>query len=289
MPFTNRDAARHFESLQTKSGIRKVVAEMRKLDDAGRAIMLRAISEEMTQAKKEKTLALLTSQVSETDKHIHLMLADAITESYVIGVNLVHRQLRQIRFKPVAGAPTLRNITPVILSTSPDMKPHLQAVNALLSGAYLDFGNTMRGYIQGAERILNETLKQQIRSNIAVERLKGTSIYDIKKLVRKEFEDRGFTVLLDRGGRQWTLDHYSEMLARTHTMRANNEAVINRAADFGVDIVEVKGTDPCTMCQEYIGKVFSISGQSNEYPKLMEEPPFHPRCRCGLLLRPDLK
>ena len=289
MPFTKKDALRQFENLQSRTGIKKVVSEIRKLDDVGRTIMIRAISEEMTQAKKERTMALLISETQATDQKIRLLLQDAMTSSYVEGVNLAHRQLRQIRFKPVAGMPNLRNISVAVIETSPDMKPHINAVNNLLSDAYLDFGNTMSGYNRGAERILNDTLKRQIRSDIAVGRLQGTSVSEIKNIVKQEFADKGFTVLIDRGGRKWTLDHYSEMVARTHIIKANNEAVINRAADFGVDVVEIIEPDPCTICQRYDGKIYSLSGKSDNYSKLVEQPPYHPNCRGSLLLRPDLQ
>jgi len=185
------------------------------------------------------------------------------------------------------GAPSL---TVQMLQTVPFMKPHLQAVNALLSDAYLDFGTTMTGYVRGAERILNDALRKQIRSNIGAGRLEGEGVAAVKKVVKETFSDRGFTVLIDRGGRQWSLDQYSEMVTRTHIIKANNEGVVNRAGDFEIDIVEVDthGAED-SLCEPQEGKIYSISGKSKNYPPLADnDPPFHPNCKHTLLLRPDL-
>ncbi len=186
-------------------------------------------------------------------------------------------------------APTLK-VTVELLKTSNVFKPHLQAVNALLSDAYLDFGNAMNGYVRGAEKLLNDALKRQIRSEIAFGRLEGSSISDIKKIVKETIGDRGFNVLIDKGGRQWSLGNYSEMLARTHINKANNEAAINRTREFGVDIVEISNsgaTDEACTSEE--GKIYSISGESQNYDSLDgHEPPYHPNCTHNLIPRPDL-
>ena len=180
-------------------------------------------------------------------------------------------------------------VTIETLKTDPNLKPHLQVVNNLLSNSYADFGNTMTGFVKGAENILNEATKQQLRGQIAFGRLEGEGIPKIKSDLTKTIKSEGFTVLLDRGGRKWAVGRYAEMLARTHILEANNEAIINRAKEVGTDIVEVSNHSTVTpLCQQYEGKIYSLSGNSSNYPKLPSEPPFHPNCKHFLLLRPDL-
>lgn len=279
------------ERLDSVAGTNQLLREIKKLDDTGREIILQAISTELSSAKKEQVLTYLKSAVTETDKVVRNWLIKGISSTYVYGSNLTVRQLKSISFKPAPHLPKLKPITVEMLNTVPAMKPHLEAVNTLLSDAYLDFGNTMNGYVKGAERILNDTLKKQVRSKIAEGRLEGASVAEIKKVVREGFSDRGFTVLLDRGGREWTLDRYSEMLTRTHLLKSNNDGVINRASDFEVDIVEIStiGSDD-ELCASQEGRIYSISGKSKEYEPLGDnDPPYHPNCRHTLLMRPDLE
>lgn len=280
--------------LDTKAGVGTLLRSIAKLNNAGRDVILRALSTEMTAQKKEQFLSVLRSQAANTDKEVRDWLAKGLTETYVAGMNQA-KELYQTAVSSGKGAKLEKalsgKITVTTLTTSTALAPHLQAVNALLSDAYLDFGGAMTGYVRGAERILNDQLKRQLRSTIAVGRLEGESIAAVKKTVKETFANKGFTVLLDKSGKQWELERYSEMLARTHIIKANNEAVVNRASDFKVDIVEVSshGSDDY-LCASEEGKIYSISGDSENYPSLGgHEPPYHPNCRHTLLLRPDLR
>ena len=279
------DTKKIIAQLDSLADVNALLRIVKKLDDAGRQILIEAIGGQLSDGKKQQVLALLRGQILGQDKALRDWLTQSINKVYVAGMNQANK-LYSVATGKAVGA----KITVSLLTTTPNLAPHLQAVNALLSDAYLNFGKTMDGYIKGAETILNDALKRQIRSNIAQGRLEGAAIKEIKATVKDAFVDRGFTVLVDRGGRQWTLDRYSEMLAKTQIIDANNEGVVNRASDFGVDIVEISdhgATDDA--CQSQEGKIYSISGNSDNYPPLAgNEPPFHPNCGHTLLLRPDL-
>lgn len=281
-----------YPNLDTIAGVNKLVAIISKLDTNGRQVILSALSTELSEAKKQQVLTLLRQHVTATDIEVRAWLVEGITASYIAGANHTVKVLKSIGFKaPEALGGGLININAEMLMTAPFMKPHLEAVNTLLSSSYLDFGNTMTGYMKGAEQILNDGLKRQIRSNIAAGRLEGTAIADIKKTVKETIGNRGFTVLIDKGGRQWDLGTYSEMLTRTHINEAANEAAINRNSDFGVDIMEVSSngaTDEACASEE--GQIYSISGNSENYDPLSgHEPPYHPNCTHNLIPRPDLQ
>lgn len=279
------DPKKYMAGLDKVAGFNALVAIVNKLDDAGRAIVLKAIGSELTDTGKRSALAAISQAAGKTDKEVSAWLIKGISKTYVSGANYAQSQLVS-KIKVKGFTP----ITVEMLSSGGLMAPHLTAVNSLLSDAYLDFGSTMTGYVKGAERILNDSIKRQVRQKIAVGRLEGSSIREVKNTVRDAFADRGFTVMLDRSGREWSLGNYSEMLARTHIIKANNEGVVNRASDFGIDIVQVSShgaTDD--ICSEQEGKIYSISGDSKKYDSLSgNEPPFHPNCKHTLLLRPDL-
>lgn len=185
---------------------------------------------------------------------------------------------------------TKLRITPDDIKIARDLSIHSGAINALLSDTYLDFANGMNGLVRGAEQKINEAFKRQIRAQILAREVTGKSIDKVKREIVDLLGKQGFAVLKDRGGNTWTLRRYSEMLARTHTIRASNEALINRANQFEVDIVQVSThSGACPICVPYEGKLYSLSGNSSEYPRLDIQLGLHPNCRHVLLMRPDLQ
>ncbi|MFA5337656.1 MAG: phage minor capsid protein [Candidatus Omnitrophota bacterium] len=49
---------------------------------------------------------------------------------------------------------------------------------------------------------------------------------------------------------------------------------------YGIDLVQVDAhSGACEICQSYQGKVYSISGNDKDFPKLQERPPYHKGCR----------
>lgn len=267
-----------------RANIDELVKIVDKLDSAGRAVVLESIGTELTDTKKKKFIEKIKLSAIAADKEVKEWLVGSVSEMYVGGMNTADNKIKKYGIKTGVGKMTVE-----ILKSAKEMSPHLAAVNSLLSDAYLDFGNSMTGYVRGAEHIVNDTMKRQVRQKLAVGRLDGAGIREITKIVKEELGDQGFTVLLDRGGRKWSLKSYSEMLARTHLIKANNEATINRALDFDIDIMEVSSHNTeCPICLPYEGKKFSISGNSKEYGKLEAIPPYHPNCKHSLLPRPDL-
>jgi hypothetical protein len=89
---------------------------------------------------------------------------------------------------------------------------------------------------------------------------------------------------VDAAGRRWDLLNYSEMLTRTKIREAVSRGTEDRLTANGLDLVQIVGpTLVVDWCGEYRGKVFSISGESDEFPPLASTPnggtPFHPRCK----------
>ena len=186
--------------------------------------------------------------------------------------------------------PPDKKVTEGTIKTDPNMTGHLYAVNALLDDTYLDFGKGFNDYARGAEKILNEATRRQMRNKILEGRLKGSSVQKISKEIQGNLQNKNFQFsLIDRGGKKWSIADYSNMLTRTHLIKANNEGTINRANEYNIDIVQISNhATACPTCMKYENKIYSLSGSSKKYPQLDLQPPFHPNCRHAILLRPDL-
>ena len=90
--------------------------------------------------------------------------------------------------------------------------------------------------------------------------------------------------IIDRNGGviEFDVGYYAKMVATTQTRQASVLARHQRLRDLGVDLVMVIGSSSENFCTEFVGKVFSISGNHPKYPPLADlpwgGPPFHPNC-----------
>lgn len=97
------------------------------------------------------------------------------------------------------------------------------------------------------------------------------------QLLTKRLMRQGVTGFVDKAGKNWSLANYSKMAVATLTNEAVNSGTIEtmQARDF--DLVEINSVrNPSAICKPHEGKVYSISGDNPDYPKLDPQPPFHP-------------
>lgn len=98
----------------------------------------------------------------------------------------------------------------------------------------------------------------------------------------KKFKDGEFVTIVDKNGvtRQYNVDAYAEMVARTKLIEATTAGVVSSTLDCGGDLVQISAHNTlCEVCQEYEGKIYSITGNDPDFPDVTELPPFHPNCQ----------
>jgi hypothetical protein len=96
----------------------------------------------------------------------------------------------------------------------------------------------------------------------------------------KALEDNGITAFVDNAGRSWNLDTYAEVVARTTPREAVSHGTINRILEDGRDLIQISQHGiTCEKCAPLQGKVFSLTGRTEGYPRYMNYIPVHPRCR----------
>lgn len=117
---------------------------------------------------------------------------------------------------------------------------------------------------------------------------------DFVERLRRE----GITAFTDKSGRDWSLHTYGSMICRTTAHQAEVMAVVTR--DVAQDLYMIKGVgDPCGLCARYQNRVYSKSGESQDFPPLADAfgkiDPFgpntltntwltiHPNCRCAVV------
>lgn len=171
-----------------------------------------------------------------------------------------------------------------------DSQIHKDAVTLLVDNTTLDLLTANGTIKQQVTRFVRQTQQQviedsQISKRIAEGMIEGET--------RKQISDKilsDFTKQLDEGkfitvnGRNYDPEAYSRLVARSRFTEASNNANVNAALQYGVDLVQVSvNSGSCDICDEFQGKIFSISGNDPDFPALEDRPPYHPNCRHQLL------
>jgi hypothetical protein len=112
------------------------------------------------------------------------------------------------------------------------------------------------------------------------------------KALEQRLRDKGVSAFTDKGGRVWNLQDYSRMVMRTNTRQAVVQGALTRMSAQGVNIGQISvDENPCPICEQWQGQLFSIDGSVEEYQgeavltldEMDGGPPFHPSCEHTVL------
>jgi len=113
--------------------------------------------------------------------------------------------------------------------------------------------------------------------------VEGATRLDVSKAIKERLIDEGRPFFLDRAGRKWDLDRYSEMVARTTTREAATTGTINRLSEHNIWLAQVSAHNAGDFCLYYENVIVFIGDDPNPtpYPPISAiegGPPFHPQC-----------
>lgn len=171
---------------------------------------------------------------------------------------------------------------------------NIQSKRIITSTAYSDYDI---GLDSGAKK-LNRLLRFSQQVNITENELnksitegfsKNKSIYGVRKKAQeallKDALDKKYITVVNKNGVpvDYNIKSYAKLVARTKYIQAQADGTVNLAVAYGSDLVQVSSHNtPTPLCQQFEGKIFSISGEDKRFPALIAEPPFHPNCRHSL-------
>lgn len=170
---------------------------------------------------------------------------------------------------------------------------HQDAVLALVDDTARAFAESMTGVKRSARTILGKAVREQITQAIAKGFIGGETTRTVKAAIKDVVREQGITALIDKGGKKWTLDRYSEMLFRTKAVEARNRGLANRVVEFNYDLVQVSNhSSEHEECAVWEGRILSVSGQTKGYPTVAQAEAgglFHPNCKHAInVLIPSL-
>jgi len=88
---------------------------------------------------------------------------------------------------------------------------------------------------------------------------------------------------------RWRPDKYARMYSNTRDGQLRDEIFQDQLIAVGSDVVQVSSHGTTTpICQQFEGKVYSLTGNTPGLPVLQQRAPFHPNCKHVLLSRPNM-
>lgn len=158
-----------------------------------------------------------------------------------------------------------------------------RAIQALIQETIAQVESThlqlLRSTLDAYRTVIAEAGAPQVVAGVATRRQAAQSALN-------RFAARGITGFVDRGGRRWDIESYTEMATRTAVGRAQVDGTLARYTDAGRDLVIVSDApQECRTCRPWEGKVLSVSGATPGRPTVADATAaglFHANCRHAL-------
>lgn len=216
--------------------------------------------------RKIQALAQIDVILGELDQESQSWLEQKMKQAYIIGKN------DTVTLLDGAGVTIAKTFSQI----------DKEAVKVMTSEAFTYFGEAISGVKRHMTQILDQATKQRITALLTEGKITGATKNQISNSIAGLLKD-GFIALKDRAGREWKIENYADMLARTKLLEATNQGMKNALLADGYDLVQVTDHQgSCGMCAPFEGKIYSISGNSSKYPALKaaeEGGLFHPNCK----------
>lgn len=170
---------------------------------------------------------------------------------------------------------------------------HTNAIAALVDDASTSFGDSLSGVARSANTIMGKAYREALTQKIAEGMIGGKARKEVTKIIKGTLEQQGLSAITDKGGKNWSLDRYADMLFRTKSVEARNRGMINRMVENDYDLVQVSAhSGTCDLCAPWEGAILSARGLTPGYPTVADaenDGLFHPNCRHAInVLIPSL-
>lgn len=208
----------------------------------------------------KENIAIMSKALKGVDKDINKMLTDI---SLKTAANLEPGYAEMVKDGILKGATPIEksaSIQQIVKEVQKQVKQSLNLTNTtMLSKAKSGYVNLVNATSSKAIEILNKSTLEVITGAESRQTALCSTI--------KEFNDNGIAGFVDKLGRNWTPEAYTNMVLRTSVSNTANGVQLARADDYEIDYVEVSshsGARP--KCAKDQGKVFCKSGKDKKYP-----------------------
>ncbi len=152
---------------------------------------------------------------------------------------------------------------------------HTDAVDVLADNLVNRLGEAVTTVGRQAEDFYRRVALDEVTLGL----LEGSTRKNVTDAMQQRLRASKFSAFTDRAGRKWSLENYTQMVARTTTREAVSVGTANRLLENGHDLVTIsEHAHKEDECSAYDGQTFSMTGATPGYDVLDQYPPFHPNC-----------
>lgn len=220
-------------------------------------------------ANRKAILAQIEEILTETGDDVQAFLEKEIPKYYQSGFKDADKQLNNI-----SGVDTI--------AKTGFNRVHKEAIASLVDDASTAFAESLTGVNRSARLLLGKATRDLLTQKMAEGTIGGKALREVRATLKGILQEQGLDSLVDKGGKSWSLDRYSEMLFRTKAVEARNRGLANRMAENGYDLVQVSSHGADDVCGQWEGKILSLNGDTPGYPTVADAEAdglFHPNCR----------
>ena len=239
----------------------RLAAELRRID-------LTAFA----RGRAETLLAQVERIITGLNSGVYKWAKNSLPQSYERGIDLAAERLRALG---------------VTRFVAYDANIHTSAINILVDDVSVELlmaNDSMKKFFhrvirQTQQRLLEDT---EISRLIAEGLIEGQARRTVSDVILRELREKmGNEQFIIINGRNYKPESYASLIARTRTREATSLGTINTSLRYGIDLMQWDAHfEPCEYCQQFSGRVYSISGADTDFPMLREKPPLHPNCKC---------
>lgn len=217
---------------------------------------------------RKQKLANITEILKDLKVDVDAFIEKEIEKQYTAGAL---QAIRELKSQGVEG-----------IEMSAFNRIHREAIKNLVSETQSAFLVGMQGVAKDANVVLGRAVRDQITMRLLEGSISSRVMREVKNNIVNDLKDRGLSALIDKGGKRWSLDNYSQMIIRTKLAESRNRGVANKTAEMGYDLVIVSTHGSKHFeCARWEGQILSMTGFNKNYPTLDDATSsglFHPNC-----------
>lgn len=222
--------------------------------------------------RAETLIRQIEAIVLSLDKNTYLWAKKYIQGSYNMGIDIAYEEMKKLK---------------VLRFVDYSAKIHTASVQVLIESVVIDLikaNESIKNLIGSFIRVTQQSLLEdaEISRVIAQGLIEGESRRTVSNALLKKFQEQlGNEQFIVINGRNYQPKYYSELIARTRTREATSRGTINTCLRYSVDLVQWDThSEICEYCQQFAGRVYSLTGTDPDFPMLLQKPPLHPNCKC---------
>jgi Phage minor capsid protein 2 len=225
--------------------------------------LIQTLEEGATKRRKEQLLKQIHQILAELSETTSGAARDIIDDSYQRGAAEALRLLKE------------QGVEPAVTQATMQVLIHKEAVQAMVDEVFYRILECNDNMAEDVKERIEEIVARSNRFSL----LQGVSRREATKHAIAELTSEGITGIVAKNGAVIPADKYMANVIQYHQRKAHVEGVLNRMTETGHDLVYINFVGlTCDKCAKYQGRVYSVSGEDERFPRLEERPPYHGHC-----------